>query len=94
MMPLEIQVRALFFSFIFGIFFAAMYNLNKRYIHGGKKYYKIIATFLFILNLGLLYYLVLIKINLGIIHPYFLIMIYIGFTLANKKIRLLSKDKE
>jgi hypothetical protein len=94
MMPLEIQIKSLLFSFIFGVFFAVMYNLNKRYIYGRERYYKIITTFLFIINLGFFYYLVLLKINFGIIHPYFLIMIYVGFVIANKKIKSMDKDKE
>lgn len=78
-MVLKIQVIALLFSFIFGIFFACMVKLNYRFLFCKKKLIQIFITFLFIMDMSLLYFLILKFINGGILHPYFLLLVLIGF---------------
>ncbi|MGI6324854.1 MAG: spore cortex biosynthesis protein YabQ [Bacilli bacterium] len=83
-MSLAIQIKSLIFCFIYGLFFSIIYNLNSKYIYDTKKWYKISISILFILDNVLLFYLILLKINYGIIHPYFILMLIIGFYIGNK----------
>lgn len=79
MMNLETQIKLVVFSLVFGIFFALMIDINHKYLYESKRYFKIIFTFLFILINTILYFLVLKKINEGIIHIYSIICIILGF---------------
>jgi len=89
-MILEVQIQSLIYSFVYGFFFSILLNLNYKYLFKTGIYYKIFINILFILDNVLLYYILLRIINNGVIHPYFFIMIVLGFLLGNyysKKIR-------
>lgn len=90
-MALEIQIQSLVFSLIYGMFFALVMNLNYKYIFRTKIYYKIIVNFLFIVNMVLLYFILLRKINNGIFHSYFILMIILGVGIGNYKTKVLRK---
>ena len=79
MMTLNIQIKLIIFSLIFGIFFALMIDLNHKYLYTNKKYFKTIFTFFFVLVNVFIYFLILQKINNGIIHIYSIICIILGF---------------
>jgi hypothetical protein len=94
MMELDIQIKSLIFSFIYGIFFSFVLNLNYKYVYKSKGIYKIVINALFIIDNVLLYFLILKKINSGIIHFYFILMIILGFILFHTKFKkLYSKIK-
>lgn len=78
-MTLEIQIKLLLFSFVFGVFFALMIDINHKYLYSNKFIFKIIFTFFFILVNNFIYFLILKKINEGIIHIYSIICIILGF---------------
>ncbi len=78
-MVLKIQIHALLFSFFFGIFFAFMVNLNYRFLFYQRKIVQFIVTFFFVLDMSLLYFLIIRYINEAILHPYFLLLILLGF---------------
>lgn len=82
-MNLRIQIVSLFFSFVFGIIFSICTNLNYRFLFTKNIYCKIIITFIYILDFTLLYFILLQKINNGIIHIYFFLMIGIGYLVGN-----------
>lgn len=90
-MILEVQIRSLVFSLIYGMFFSLVMNLNYRYIFNTKIYYKIIINFMFIVIMVLLYFVLLCKINHGIFHSYFLLMIILGVIVGNYKTKVLRK---
>lgn len=77
-MILEIQIKTLVFSFLFGIYFSYMIRINYKYVFSLKKIYKILGTILLITSNILLYFIILLKINNGIIHTYSIFMIVIG----------------
>ena len=79
MMNLNTQIKLIIFSLIFGIFFALMIDLNHKYLYTNKKYFKIIFTFFFVLVNIFIYFLILQKINNGIIHIYSIICLIVGF---------------
>lgn len=89
-MNLKVQIIALVFSFLYGMLFSFLVNINYKFLFSKKLIFKIIITFIFIVDCSLLYFLVLKKINEGIVHPYFLLMILLGFYISfplTKKIR-------
>lgn len=57
-------------------------ELNYKLLYTGKMLYKIIISFLFVMFISLLYFYGLLKINNGIIHIYFLIVMFTGYMLS------------
>ena len=90
-MNLEIQIQVLVYSLMYGMFFSLVMNLCYRYIFYTKTYYKVIINFLFIINMVLIYFIILRKINNGIFHSYFLLMIILGIFIGNNKTKVLRK---
>lgn len=94
MMGLKEQIVAIIFSFVFGGLLSCLYNFNYKLLFSKKKLIKIIFNIIFILDLVLFYFLVMRKINNAVIHPYFYLIIAIGFfTFFNltKKLRSVLK---
>lgn len=85
-MDLKTQILSLIFSFVFGILFSIGTNLNYRFIFCKRKLFQIIITFIYIIDATLLYFLILKKINEGVIHSYFLFATAIGFFLGFVKL--------
>ena len=83
-MTVNIQIIALSFSFLFGFIFYYLNTLNQYIIKNKKKIYQSIITILFMYNIVLLYIIMLYKINHGIFHPYFFILLILGY-ISNKK---------
>ena len=78
-MSLDIQIKTLLYSFLFGIYFSIIVYLNYKIIYKLKKFYLVIGTFLIIFLNILLYFLVLLKVNNGIIHIYGIISLILGY---------------
>lgn len=85
-MNLKIQIISLVFSFVFGVLFGILINLNYKLVFNKNVKIRIIGTFSFLLDISLLYFFIIEKINYGILHIYFLLILfvgtYIGFTLT------------
>lgn len=90
-MNLNIQITTIIFSFLFGIFFSICLNVNYKLIYESKKIIKIIFTLVLIIFEILLYFLILLKINYGIIHIYGILSIILGFILENYLNKLFIK---
>lgn len=82
-MNLTIQLNLLAFSFFYGIFFSLSINLNYKLLYNEKKLIKILSTILFVGVNVLLYFIILLRINNGILHFYSLLIIVVGFILEN-----------
>lgn len=78
-MNLKVQLLSLAFSFAYGVLFSFLVNVNYRFLFAKKRVVQIIMTFLFLLDMALLYFLILRYLNEGIIHIYFFLMILVGF---------------
>lgn len=78
-MNLETQIKLIIFSFTFGAFLGLMIDINHRFLYTPKKNYRIVFTFCFVIVNAFLYFLILQKINNGIIHIYSLFCIILGF---------------
>lgn len=81
-MDYKIQLLSFLFSFLFGIFFFITNYFNKKLITNKRMFFQYIITFLYIINIVLFYILILYKINRGVFHIYFLIMVLLGYLFA------------
>lgn len=81
-MNLKIQIFSLLFSFFYGILFSFLVNINYKYLFFKKKWGQVVITFLFLIDMALLYFLILKIVNGGMIHLYFYFMIFIGFYIS------------
>ena len=79
MIKLDIQIKSLIFSFLFGCIFYLMLELFNRIPFKNKICLKIIFSFIFVLIMSLLYFLILLYINNGYLHIYFIILIMVGY---------------
>ena len=81
-MILKIQIFSLLYSFIYGIIFYILLEVNQKFLYEVKIVYRIIISFLFVIFISLLYFLILIKINNGILHLYFFLTMFTGYLLS------------
>ena len=89
-MILEIQIYTLLFSLVFGSLFGFLVRINYFFINHSNKVIKIVFTLSFVTLFTLIYFIILQKLNSGIIHIYYFIMLILGFCLEQfieKKIK-------
>lgn len=97
-MNYKLQLASFLFSLVYGIFFFITNRLNKKLIQKEKVIFKYIITFLYILNIVLIYIISIYKINTGIFHFYFILMVILGYIIGylqfykSKKYVKLIKD--
>ena len=82
MIDLNMQIKAILFSFLYGIFTAIMMNVNYKCLFHRNRVFKIFFNIIFILDMSLLYFFVLQFINYGYLHIYFLLVFILGFFLS------------
>ena len=87
----KLQLHSFLFSFIFGIFFFITSYFNNKLIKNKKAIFKYIITFLYIVNIVLIYILLLYKINYGVFHIYFLMTVLVGFIFGYWQTNMLKK---
>ena len=80
-MNLKIQIISMAFSLFYGIFLGFFVNLNYRFLFLGSRKKRIFSNFLFFTFAGILYFIILKKINNAILHYYFLLLFLMGFSL-------------
>lgn len=84
MIPLNIQIKSMVYSFLYGIFFYYLLKLNYKFIYYSKGLKKLLINMFFIIDNVFLYFIILRYINYGVFHFYFLLSIILGFILVNK----------
>ena len=84
MIPLDIQIKSIVFSFLYGVFFSFLLNLNYKFIYYSKGITKVLINIFFVVDNVLLYFIILRYINNGIVHFYFLLSLVIGYFSVNK----------
>lgn len=91
-MTSNMQLLSFLVSLIFGIFFYYITLINFKLIKDLKKYLKHIITFIYVLDMIIIYIIIFYNLNKGYFHIYFLLMVIFGYFvgfITNK--RLLSK---
>lgn len=77
-MRVEVQILTIVFSFIFGFVYFFIFDKIKRYLIYGNLFKKLISNFVFMIFSVVTYFLILVIINKGNIHFYFLISFLLG----------------
>lgn len=93
-MELKIQFISLSFSFLYGMFFSFLINLNYSLLYNSKKNVQLLISIFFILDNVLLYFLILQKINNGIIHIYLMIAFLSGVFIEHVLGQIIAKFKK
>jgi len=78
-MILTIQIKTFLISILFGFLFSLSIDIVKKRLFKMKKIWQILYSLAHIIILSLLYFMILLKFNNGIIHPYYLFAILIGY---------------
>lgn len=82
-MILILQIKSIFLSFIYGIFFKFTFNLNKKLFLKKNIYYRIIISLLFMIDHSLLFFILLKQINNSILHIYLFPIFIFGILFYN-----------
>ena len=91
-MTSNLQIISFLVSFIYGIFFYFLTIINFKLIESLKVYLKHILTFIYTIDMTIIYIIIIYHLNKGYFHIYFIMMVFIGFFIGlvlHKK--LLSK---
>ena len=91
MMNLKMQIVLIIYSLLFGVLFSFLLRINYKIIKNKSKGIKNIIIFLFTLNAVFIYFLVLKKINSGILHVYSFLLIFTGFILEHLTVNYLAE---
>lgn len=81
-MNLDTQIITLVFSLLYGCFFCLTLSVSYKIIYNTSFIFKLIGTFIFVLFHVLLYFLVLQKINYGIVHIYSVLCLIVGYIIT------------
>lgn len=92
-MELHVQLLSFGVSFCYGIFFYLLLELNSRFLYSSSMIVKILVSFLFVLFHTLLYFVILMRINHGYVHIYFLICILLGYFVCKVVYKKIVKSK-
>ena len=96
-MQLETQIQSLIVSFVYGLFISLLYNVFYFVLYKNNKIIAIISNLVFSTIVSISFYYIMYLINNGAIHPYFIMLVLLGFILGNiktKSIRINVKKKE
>lgn len=78
-MPLKIQIYSVVSSFFFGFFFSFLFNFVYNRVKLKNRYLWFLFNILFVCLNTFLYYMILEKVNNGILHPYCILSVIVGF---------------
>ena len=82
-MSLELQIKTIIVSFLFGIYFLIILRMSQKIIYNKYEIVKLLGTTMIILINTVIYFLVIKKINEGIFHIYEILFIVLGMLFDN-----------
>lgn len=94
MIALSIQIKMLFFSFIFGFFFSIILDIFNNKIKKCKNYVKLILSFFIVFFSTIVYFKGIYIIGNSIFHVYSIITIIVGFFSYDIINRLIVNSKK
>ena len=80
-----IQLLVIVYSFCYGFFIYKLNKIQMNILLNKNIFNKVLIMFLYCNIIALLYVLILIKINNGILHLYFIMSLIIGYLVASRK---------
>ena len=94
MIDLNIQIKLIIFSFIFGFFFSILLDIFNKKISKCKKIVKLILSFLLVITSTLIYFEGIKRIGNAIFHIYSIITIILGFFSYDILLRLIANTNK
>lgn len=91
MISLNIQIKLLVFSLIYGFLFSIILDVIYPLIKDKNRYLKVIYTFFLILFMAIIYFIAIDKIGCIIFHLYSIIAIVVGFVSYDTIISMIAK---
>lgn len=92
-MDLKIQIYSFILSTIYGFLSGILFNISYKYLYKSKIRYRVIINILFITNLSLIYFIIMLKINNGIINVPFILFLITSFIITVNKTKELKIKK-
>ena len=90
-MKLDIQIKLIIFSLLYGIFFSLFLDLNYKFLHNKNKFIKYFSNILYTAICVFIYFKGIQKISFGIFHLYSFLLIGTGFILENIIYKVIEK---
>ena len=81
-MSANLQLICFFISFLYGLFFGFLTKIHFNIIKKYHQIFQLLISVIFIIDIVLGYILIMYHINGGIFHIYFIIFIFLGYTLS------------
>ena len=78
-MSSKLQLISFIISFLYGLIFYILTVINFKLIETSQLYIKHILSFIFVLDMVIIYIILLYYVNKGYFHIYFIITVFIGF---------------
>lgn len=94
-MNLKTQILSIIISLLYGIFLGFLYNFNYYFLYKTSLRYKILNNLLFSIDMFLIYFIIMLKINNGNVKIVFLILMFISYILivsCTKGLRKIVKN--
>lgn len=82
-MDYRIQILSFLCSFLYGIFFYLTSLFHYHLISKYSSFLKYFITIVYTFDVALLYVLLMYKVNYGVIHIYFVLVLFLGFFIAS-----------
>lgn len=92
-MSLKVQIITTVYSFIFGILFYIFSKYNYKKVLNKNFAIKFFMANLFSIIFSIIYFLILKKMNEGIIHPYLFLSLILGFFVGRKILKHIAKKE-
>lgn len=93
-MILKEQLLTIIYSIIYGCFFYILFLLNKKILLDKSIIKRLISNILFIIDMTLIYFIIIKKINSGVLSYYSFLFITIGIILQKYIIKKLKTYKK
>lgn len=74
-----IQVISFLISFVYGVIFYLFTRFNKFMLSNKNNVIKLLVTLVFVIDMVILYIYIMYRVNFGMIHPYFVAVVLIGY---------------
>lgn len=91
MINLSVQIKLILFSFFFGLIFSYFLEILNKFNNKYNAFIKILYSFLFVLIMGIIYFVGIQNISKGIFHIYSILSIIVGFFTYEILIYLIAK---
>lgn len=92
----NLQLISFLVSFLFGLIFYFLTYINFKLIKDLKKIFQHLLTFIYVIDMTIIYIIIFYHLNKGYFHIYFIFTVFIGFIigfLINKKFGSVFKNK-